>query len=111
MLNYLLEALIMVSLGLILYLFARALPRLDDTDLDARPKQGMPHWFIEYLERVDEWLLSFAEKMIRRVRLSILKIDNTLSKKLQRFKREPAKETGFPSEANGKGDGEVGSSV
>jgi hypothetical protein len=97
MVNYLLEVLMMVSLGLILYLFARALPRVNDADLEAKPTPGLPHWVHEYLEKIDEWILATIEKTIRRFRLWILKIDNTLSEKLKRFKRETVKETAFPT--------------
>lgn len=109
MLNYILEVLIMASLGLILYLFARALPRVDDADLDAKPRQGLPHWAHTYLERADEWTVSIAEKTIRRFRLWILKLDNGLSLRLKRFKRESAPLPGFTEEpkknGNGNGDG------
>jgi hypothetical protein len=108
MVNYLLEVLMMVSVGLILYLFARALPRVNDADLDAKPQPGLPHWVHGYLEKLDEWLLATIEKTIRRIRLWILKVDNSLSEKLKRFKRDATKETGFPTidaPKNGNGNG------
>ena len=98
----------MASVGLILYLLARALPRVDDADLEAKPKQGLPHWVHEYLERLDVWILGVVEKFLRRTRLGILKIDNTLAEKMRRFRKEPAKEPGFPTvepPKNGNGNG------
>jgi len=108
MVNYLLEVLMMASLGLVLYLFARALPRVDDADLEAKPQPGLPHWVHGYLEKLDEWLIAAVEKTIRRFRLWILKIDNALSDKLKRFKRDAPKEAGFPTNEppkNGNGNG------
>jgi hypothetical protein len=98
MVNYLLEVFIMASAGLILYLFVRALPRVDDADLEAKPKPGLPQWLHEYLERLDEWLLGVVEKFLRRTRLGILKVDNTLAEKMHRFRKGPAKEGGFPAD-------------
>ncbi|MDO8469855.1 MAG: hypothetical protein Q7S84_02405 [bacterium] len=101
MLNYLLELLVMVSLGLILYLLARVLPRV--SDLDTKPSRHIPvpHWATAYFERFDERALAILEKMIRRVRLWVLKIDNALLGRLERFRRPVAGKTPFSSNNEG----------
>ncbi len=98
-LSFILELITMASLGLVVYVLLRALPRVSDRDVTPQPSGQSSHWFIEYLERVDEWLLSFVEKLLRRIRVFTLKLDNVVSAKLHRFKREGAKETGFPAES------------
>ncbi len=103
MVNYFLEVLILTGIGLLVYLLARALPRVNDADLTARAPQAAPHWIHQYLERIDERLLSFVEKLIRRMRLSILKFDNALLHRMRRFRKEPGKETGFPGSGEGNG--------
>ena len=97
MLNYLLELLIMVSMGLILYLVARALPRV--SDLDTKPSRHIPvpHWATAYFERFDERALAVVEKVIRRFRLWVLKLDNALLGRLERFRRPAAEKTPFSS--------------
>lgn len=95
MLNYLLELLIMVSLGLIMYLLARALPRVSDVDTQQVRHVPVPHWAATHLERFDEYALATLEKLIRRFRLWILKLDNTLLGRLERFRRPTAEKTAF----------------
>ncbi len=81
----------MLSLGAILYIFARALPRIDENADEKllRPKQT--HWIVLYLERADVWLKSFFEKFLRRARVLILKLDNLIATRLNHFKRETPK--------------------
>ena len=103
MLKYILHLIIAGSLGFILYIFARALPRISDTET---PHEGMlkTHWLMSYIEKLDEWFLGFLEKFLRRLRVLILKFDNNLMKKLHRFKRETPKENTFvemPKKENG----------
>lgn len=91
--KFILEFLIMLALGAIVYLMARALPRVSDTDTSAPEGPVVPHWFMAYVERFDEWLLLTFEKMLRKFRLLILKVDNVVTKKLNRFKKGTPKET------------------
>ena len=45
-----------------------------------------------YLEKFDEWLKIFFEKFLRRVKVWILKLDNVVSERLSRFKKEVPKD-------------------
>ncbi len=109
--TFILEILVVASAGTVLYLLARALPRVSDVDTTPTPAEVAPHWFMERLEKLDEDSLFFAEKFIRRIRVVLLKIDNTLTGKLKRFKKEASGETGFLLEGengerkNGNGNG------
>lgn len=94
LLKYILHIVITGSLGVIIYLFARALPRVGDAD--AMPRETLKtHWLMAYVEKLDERFLSFVEKLLRRSRVVILKLDNTLTRKLHSFKKETPKESAF----------------
>ncbi|MDI6734162.1 MAG: hypothetical protein QMD50_01565 [Patescibacteria group bacterium] len=117
MFKFILQIIIMFSLGAIAYILARAMPRVND--LEAPPPSALKtHWFMGYLEKADEWLLTFLEKLLRRFRVFILRLDNNLTKKLHRFKKDAAKENVFASEqvkengnGNGNGNSEGASSI
>ena len=104
MLEFVSEMLMMVSAGAVVYLIARAMPRVSDEEPNAARPSGAPHPFIVYVERVDERILSFAEKLLRRARVVLLKLDNAVTTKLNRFKKEQPKEPGFPVEPPKKND-------
>lgn len=106
MFKFILNILIMVSLGVILYLVARTLPRIDDRDA------GIPtlktHWFVVYLERFDKKFRYYLEKTLRRSGIIVLKLDNVINKKLSSLKKEGEKETAFitePESDKNKGEG------
>lgn len=79
---------LMASLSAVLYLVVRALPRIaDDPDTDRR--SFLDRWaHSEIPEKVDLALNSFLIKFLRKVKVVILKLDNELSKHLQRVKPE-----------------------
>ncbi len=98
MLTFLLQMTMVVSLGFIVYLFGRVVPRVSDADIAKAREQSLFHWLVGYLEKVDEWLLSLLEKALRRTRVVILMIDNVVSEKLNRFKKEAERQKGFSLE-------------
>lgn len=79
----------MVSLSVVLYLVVRALPRIAEgqgrgvTDLEENHpiRSHIP-------EKVDAVLNGFLLKFLRKLKVVVLKIDNSLSKHLQRIKPE-----------------------
>ena len=103
--KFILQMLIMLSLGAIVYLMARALPRISETDTSAPAGPIVPHWFMTYIEKFDEWLLFVLEKILRKFRLLILKVDNVITQKLHRFKKETPKETALPDGILKEGNG------
>ncbi|MFH1162295.1 MAG: hypothetical protein V1696_03410 [Candidatus Jorgensenbacteria bacterium] len=110
---FLLEMLMVVSIGVVLYLLARTLPRVSDIDTSPTPGAPAPHWLMDRLEKLDEEILSITEKFLHRLRVVLLKLDNTMTGKLKRFKKEASTETSFSLEGeegerkngNGKGNG------
>jgi hypothetical protein len=101
MLHFILQTLIMLALGVMIYLMAAALPRIGD---EAENAPGQMSRAMAYIEKADEIFRGFWEKMLRRVRVWILRLDNLITKKLGRFKKEAGKESKLPL-------GESGSSV
>lgn len=98
MTSFILEIIMVASLGVVLYLFARALPRVDDVLVSPEDKKLRTHWLTVYLEKADEWLKVVFEKFLRRVKVLLLKLDNIVSKRLNKFKKEPQKEMKLPSD-------------
>lgn len=84
-----------ISLAAILYLTAKTLPRISDQEIAATPIIK-DKWIVSYLEKVDEWIKILIEKLLRRLKIYILKLDNIVTKKINRFKKEPIKETKLP---------------
>jgi hypothetical protein len=90
MLVIILQILIASSLAGIVYMFARALPRLNEEEFRAEEKTHGK--FVERLDKADDLLRGFFEKVLRRFKIWILKIDNVVSVKLNKFKKDSQKE-------------------
>jgi hypothetical protein len=95
MFKFILEIIIVCSLGVIVYLFARALPRVDDVDGSDESLKMKGDALSPYLEKIDGWISAVFEKFLRRAKVWVLKLDNLVSTELNKFKREPQKEVGF----------------
>lgn len=88
MYNFILQIFIMVSLGTIIFLMARTLPRISETEPANLPKRKID-WLSHFpLEKIDALLNSFLEKTLRKIKLILMKLDNTVSKQLNKFKKE-----------------------
>lgn len=92
--KFILEILIFVSLSGMLYLMARALPRVND-EVFQRPTEIKTRKFSIFLEKLDQWLKSLLERWLRRLRVVVLKFDNIISQKLNSFKKEESKTNGL----------------
>ena len=111
MVTLIIELAMMVSLAAMLYILISILPRIDDSKIQEVTAKISFHSLVGYLERADEFILSFLEKGLRRARVVILKLDNVVTKKLGEFKKKEGKENGAndtPFHTNGtNGNGEV----
>lgn len=90
--NFILDLIVMVSLGTILLLLARALPRVSDEE--SEPQLRTPLMLV-YLEKADKHVKMFSEKFLRRSRVVIMKLDNRLSERLSSFKKDSDKNGGL----------------
>ena len=88
MYNFILQFLIMTSLAIIVYLVARATPRIDENIVFSKSKNSFFDNIVHKLplEKIDLMSSNLLEKLLRRVKIIILKIDNILTKKLGNFK-------------------------
>ena|SRR3989344_2448009 len=114
MFPFILTNILLVSVGIVLYVMARTLPRIEGNG--AEDKKGMLERWIasEIPEKFDAALNSFLFKFLRRAKVAVLKVDNSISGRLQKMKPEngngkaPAIDFKEISSQN-KGGGEVNS--
>lgn len=91
MYNFTLQILIMISLGTIIYLIARAAPRVGD--IEESFKKETFHGKLDKLiakipfERIDIFFSSNFEKMLRKIKLWLMKWDNLLAEHLKKIKQ------------------------
>ena len=90
MLEFIFTIVLMVSLSFVLYLMVRALPRIVE-DPAVESKSFLDRWaHSEIPEKVDVAMNTFFLKFLRKLKVGVLKLDNTLGKHLQRIKAEDA---------------------
>jgi hypothetical protein len=88
MLQFIVTDILMISLGAILYLAVRTLPRVEE-NLPSEKKGVFERWIAsEVPEKIDAAINSFLAKFLRKLKVLILKIDNYVSGHLQRIKTE-----------------------
>jgi len=86
MFQFIVTTIFMVSLGVILYIAVRTLPRIDENALPEK-KSVLERWIAsEIPEKVDAAVNSFTVKFLRKIKVILLKVDNSLSSHLTRIK-------------------------
>lgn len=90
MYNFVIEMSMLVSLGLIVYLFARAVPRIaHERPENIQPLGGFDRFMNRLpLEKIDQGLHSFFEKTLRKSRIVLMKIDNYINSHLKNLKEK-----------------------
>ncbi len=84
MAEFIATSILMVCLGAVLYLMVRALPRVAE-DLTEKPGL-LDRWaHSEVPEKVDAALNGFLLKLLRRLKVGMLKLDNALSKHVRKI--------------------------
>ncbi len=82
-----LQIIIMLSVGTIIYIMARALPRVGERVVPGTPAQYMDKLVKKVpFEKIDVFISGLAEKLLRKIKIYVLKIDNTVSAHLSKFK-------------------------
>ena len=80
--------LFMIGLGAMVYLIARAIPRVEEEERSASKPEGAKRVFIlTSIERIDRLLGETLEKTLRRVRVLVLKIESAISRSLERKRK------------------------
>jgi len=93
----------MLSLGTIIYLMARAVPRVEDEAVrDINHQKNKFDLFFSYLrvEKFDIIFNNFVEKLLRKLKLLLMKLDNFTNNSLNKVKKYKMNGNG---EKNGEG--------
>ncbi|MEK7554634.1 MAG: hypothetical protein AAB518_01455 [Patescibacteria group bacterium] len=105
MYDFILQIILFGSLGVIVYLMARAVPRVVDTGEPVHPTGRFDRMLSRLpLRQVDDRLNGYFEKFLRRVKVFILRFNNSVDAKLAKLRKmnERASETG--TDLFGKGN-------
>lgn len=100
MIRFILDVIAMGSLGLLIYLLARAMPRVDDTEMESKHEAKMPPWLMAYVEKLDDFISYISEKNLRRLKVWLLKFNNWLDEKLKNFKKNSVRNISFETEGS-----------
>ena len=74
-----LELVILISLAVIVYLMAAAVPRVEEKPL----KEGEVRRSSLPLDKLDNFLIRMKDKLLRRTKVLVMKVDNFISKQLK----------------------------
>ncbi|OGG40114.1 hypothetical protein A3A21_01770 [Candidatus Jorgensenbacteria bacterium RIFCSPLOWO2_01_FULL_45_25b] len=86
MIAFITHILMMASLGMLVYLIAQTLPKIDDTAEDGiRLKE---HWILGYLEKADQKIKSVSEKVLRKAGVVLMRWENKVNQKVSKLKKE-----------------------
>ena len=87
MYDFILQVIVMLSLGTAVYLIARAIPRVSETPAPAVKKNRFDELVKQIpFEKIDAFLNSSAAKVLRRVKVFIMKADNLITGYLNKIK-------------------------
>jgi hypothetical protein len=79
MANLILELIVMVSLAIIVYLMAAAVPRVEEKE---EGEERLQRTTIP-LAKLDNLLIKVRDKLLRRTKIMVMKIDNFISRQLR----------------------------
>jgi len=89
MLQFIITTILMISLGTIFYIVARSLPRIKEEEAEPRKQTFLDRLIMsEIPHKVDTAINTFSGKLCRKLKVSLLKFDNCLSKQLKRLNAE-----------------------
>lgn len=100
MLNFILQLIVFSSLGLLVYLVARAVPRLPES-LEAPRRANIFDRVLAKIPtaKIDENLNSYLAKFLRKFRVVLMKLDNFVKDRLGKVsKKVPPSENGGTSQ-------------
>lgn len=91
MYNFILQTVVMLSLGTLIYLASRSVPRISEMELKSEPWSAHLDRLANKLplEKADAFTSYWLEKMLRQLKVVILKLDNLLTKHLRSLKTSP----------------------
>ncbi len=87
MVEFIFSLILMVCLGAMLYVAVRALPRIEEYGEEADTKNFIERWaHSEIPEKIDAAFGNFLVKFLRRAKVVVLRIDNSIAKSLRKVK-------------------------
>jgi hypothetical protein len=98
--NLIFELLLMAGLGLIVYIFASALPRLEDEPADRREGRLEKLFKRIPFDEIDDYLNFWGQKMLRRFKILLMKADNAVTASLDKLSKR-----GKDNKKQGNGNG------
>lgn len=86
MFAFILQIILMIALGALVFLFVRAIPRVED-EKEPKHKRGVfEKWLVSELpERADVYLSNLLAKWLRKFRVFVMKTDNLLGAHLKKI--------------------------
>lgn len=89
------------SLAAMVYLFVRAVPRVTAADIVIEEKKDQISHLISRipLDKIDAWLNATLEKALRKAKVGVLKLDNTITRFLHKVRT--------PHHSNGQGKDKI----
>ena len=100
MLNFILQVLVFSSLGMVIYMIARVVPRMPENIEPPRRANFFDRLMSKIpMSKIDERLNSFLAKFLRRSRVVTMKMDNFINDRLGKISKKIP-----PPENGGTGD-------
>jgi len=93
MFQFILTNLLLLSLGTIVFLMIRTLPRIDESE-SPQKKNILERWLTSQMpEKLDKISYNFLSKLLRKSKVSLLKVNNVIDQKINQLKiKNPSKE-------------------
>lgn len=104
MYDLILQLAVFFSLGAMIYLVSRALPRINDIEAETSTPLARFDSFLAKLplEKLDAVFGNFLEKALRRLRVGVLRIDNWLNNRINQVKETNGTNGGGTGGFNGQ---------
>ena len=101
MYNFILQTVVFLSLGVAIYLLARAYPRVGDEEPHANAG-GFVDRLVRRLplEKIDALLHAFFEKLLRKIKVIIMKFDNLVNIHINKLKKSSSGSQTSPNGAS-----------
>ncbi|TSC89535.1 MAG: hypothetical protein G01um10143_25 [Parcubacteria group bacterium Gr01-1014_3] len=88
MLQFILQTIVFLSLGLVLYLFARALPRIKEEEIPNKPLHPFEKAMSRLpLAKIDASINSVIERILRKFRVVLMKVDHLMTTYISKVKK------------------------
>lgn len=96
MTDYIIQIILFISFGIIVYVSASALPRISEETEEVNPTKNLLSSIPA--QKIDLAIASFLEKTLRRSRLSLLRFDNVLNSYIGKIKAHATTSVGVSNQ-------------